>query len=125
MSQKLQIFARPRWNDTGLDVTEGERVIARSVSGHWIDGGVGSDALGFEKPWLTPWKWTRRCREARWFELVAVVGRFDGPYHLIARDGSFVAERAGRVYLFANDAWIMYWNNSGALEVELEKASAA
>jgi hypothetical protein len=30
-----------------------------------------------------------------------------------------IASGEGRLYLFANDLPLMYWNNSGALDVEI------
>jgi hypothetical protein len=116
----MKIFARNRWNDTRLEVAAGDRVVV-TASGTWHDSGIPSGPEGFEKPWLDPLAWTRRCRPAHWFELVAVVGQYDGPYHRIGTGGEFIADRAGRVQLFANDAWIMYWNNRGEIDVELGK----
>lgn len=118
LESDLEVYANKRWNDTGIDVAQGTEV-AIVAEGAWIDGGIQVGPDGFERPWLNPVKWTRRCREAHWFELVAAAGRFDGPYYRIGRSGGFSAKRAGRLYLFANDAWLMYWNNKGALEIEV------
>ncbi len=49
------------------------------------------------------------------------MGQYDGPYHRIGTSGEFIADRAGRVQLFANDAWVMYWNNHGAIEADIRK----
>ena len=114
----VTVCAKRRWNDTKLDLREGDPVRI-TASGAWTDWTIPTDPGGFEKPHLAWLRWTRRCRDARWFELVAVIGKSDGPYHRIGREGRFTADRSGRLYLFANDAWIMYWNNKGAIEAEV------
>ena len=36
---------------------------------------------------------------------------------------TFTAKESGYLYLFANDAWAMYGNNAGSLEVEITRLS--
>lgn len=120
----IQIEAGEKWNDADIDVEIGDEVEI-TASGTWYDSGIQAGPEGFFRWWLWPVGWTRRCASARWFELIAVVGRFDGPYHRIGRDGRFVATRAGRIYLFANDNWFRYGNNRGAISATVRTTPRA
>lgn len=57
---------------------------------------------------------------APWFCLCATVGQMKRPIHRIGSAGRFEAKRDGRLYLFANDAWLFYFNNSGSIETTIQ-----
>jgi hypothetical protein len=116
----IPVFARERFNDTNVDVEQGDRLLI-TARGEWIDAYIEAGPEGFRRWWLTPVGWTRRYPEARWFELVAVVGKNGGPYFRIGSCGEFTATKSGRAYLFANDTWFKYGNNKGQLEAEVTK----
>jgi hypothetical protein len=107
-----------RWNDTGLDVEIGER-IAIEAEGVWKDYRISCGPNGFVNTIMAPLNLTKRHRAARWFELVAVIGKFDGPYYRIGESATFECRTAGRLYLFANDAWYLYFNNSGSISARI------
>ncbi|MDF7775117.1 hypothetical protein P1X14_07655 [Sphingomonas sp. AOB5] len=116
----MQVIARELWNDTGIDVAPGDR-LRITASGKWDDWFEKTNAGGYERWHMAPFRFMRRCRPAKWFELVASVGKDGGEYHRIGHGAELTAARAGRLYLFANDARIAYWNNDGAIEAAIEQ----
>ncbi|WP_420002620.1 DUF2235 domain-containing protein [Arenibacterium sp. LLYu02] len=77
---------------------------------------------------------SRRVVEAPWFALMGAIGSGRGntevgggiedhDTHLLGTDKTFTARESGYLYLFANDAWVMYGNNAGSLEVEITRLS--
>lgn len=119
MAKAVEVFARCKWNDTGLDIIRGQtvRIVAE---GQWIDSSIQASPDGFEKPWLNPVRFTRRLPSTPWFCLCATVDRMKRPIHRIGKSGEFVAGRDGRLYLFANDAWLFYANNKGSIQATVE-----
>lgn len=116
---EVEVLASCKWNDTQLDIVCGQtvRIVAE---GRWIDSSIPASPEGFEKPWLNLVRFTRRLPSAPWFCLCATVDRMKQPIHRIGKVGEFVAERDGRLYLFANDAWLFYGNNEGSIEATVE-----
>lgn len=110
------ICASERWNDTGIDVLVGEALNFR-VSGVWYDRKEESTSTGYHKPLFVPVAWLRRYPHAKWFALIACVER-TRRCTPIQPDRPFVPEASGRLYMYANDLWPMYFNNSGYLTVE-------
>ena len=77
---------------------------------------------------------SRRVVEAPWIALIGAIGSGRGntevgggiedhDTHLLGTDKTFTARDSGYLYLFANDAWVMYGNNAGSLEVEITRLS--
>jgi hypothetical protein len=119
----VTVHAAEHWNDSQLDVLEGD-MVGVAAAGVWIDGSMPPcDAVGFERWHLAPFRFRRRCRHANWFCLIAQVGK-DGMPHPVGVSGQFSADRSGRAFLYANDLWSRYGNNQGASEVILERTSA-
>lgn len=123
MSLVTPVVARCRWNDTGIDVRQGQRVHI-TASGEWTDDTIRATPDGFEKPRLNPFRWARRLPSAKWFCLCATVGQMKKPIHRIGSAGEFIAGRDGRLYLFANDAWLFYFNNHGEITATITVADA-
>ena len=66
-------------------------------------------------------RWFRRFDGAEWYALVGCV-KGDGNWMFkIGRSTEQVMARGGRLTAFANDAWLMYWNNHGTLNLEVER----
>ena len=42
---------------------------------------------------------------------------------LLAYDSPYEATATGVLHYFANDLWIMYWNNRGAIDLRVEELS--
>ena len=111
------------------------------ASGTWRDAGIEVDARGYPLPdrgyaafgirgtrqtiFELSERW-RRVPEANWFALICTVGKttataFDVG-RILARDGVYIAEHNGPLYCFANDLPFMYWNNHGAITLEVHPA---
>jgi len=123
MDTTVEVKAALRWNDGMLDIREGQ-VVRITASGEWTDDWIRTTPAGFDKPWLAPVKFTRRLPSAPWFCLCATVDRMKRPIHRIGTGGEFVARRSGRLWLFANDAWLFYFNNKGSITATITVADA-
>jgi len=119
VKNSAEIFAAERWNDTLIDVLEGQRITI-TAEGSWTDSTIVCGAGGFERPWLNLVRWTRRAPGASWFCLTASVGQMKRPLFPVGSRGSFQAPCEGRLYLFANDAWAFYFNNSGFISAVID-----
>lgn len=112
----VRVWAERRFNPTGIEITPGATIRVRAPGG-WKDWFQPATADGYDKGYMRLFAFTRRVPGAPWFRLCAVIGA-SSPVAL-GVDAVFEAKTAGPLYLFANDAWLMYWNNKGYIDVEL------
>ena len=120
----VTVEARKPWNDTRIDVKTGETLIFTVFPGQWHDAGISSTAGGYNPPLgLRPWGWLLCNQKGRWFELTGAVGRTITTAFAIGDGGRIRMPATGRLYLFANDVPLFYWNNHGALSVEIKQVS--
>ncbi|MDR0212055.1 MAG: hypothetical protein LBJ33_23220 [Pseudomonas putida] len=113
-----------RWVRTDVNLVQGARYYFRAT-GTWRDAWIPCDANGYDRPYLRWAKGTLRCHAdgARWFTLIGAIDRAGASLFAIG-DGSRWAEgwrasAAGRLDVFANDTALMYWNNHGAITLEV------
>lgn len=123
VKNSVRILADQRWNDTLIDIHEGQRITI-TAQGSWKDSTIICGPDGFERPWLNWVRWSRRAPRAPWFCLIASVGQMKRPLFPVGRHVSFEAPCEGRLYLFANDAWAFYFNNSGCISAVIEVADS-
>lgn len=116
---EVDVLACRQWNDSGIDVTEGQTVRI-SASGEWTDWRISTGPNGFERWYLRPFVFLKRCRRAPWFCLIASIGKDARTCHVVGDKGGFTAKSSGRLYLYANDAWSKYGNNSGRIVAKVE-----
>lgn len=64
-----------------------------------------------------------RCRQARWFQLVAAAGTSSKQMVPIGLGAvaSFTADEDCELEFFANDVVFMYWNNAGVIHVAVTR----
>jgi hypothetical protein len=118
------VYANRPWNDTGLDVVSGQTFNFSVPSGEvWIDWQRACGADGYASNRFTrPWEVFRRVPNAKWFELVATIGKStQHPIVIGSRLLDFLPDSPGRLYLFANDLPWMYWNNRGLIGVRITR----
>jgi hypothetical protein len=70
------------------------------------------------------WEWAKRERTAKWFSLIGQIAgsprtQFDIG-QLIENNVVYLPPTSGLLYCFANDAWLMYWNNAGSIELDVQ-----
>lgn len=123
MTHTIPIDSALRWNDSKIDIRKGQ-MVRITATGTWIDDWIEATPDGFEKPWLTPLRFARRLPSAPWFCLCATVDQMKQPIHRIGSAGEFEAGRDGRLWLFANDAWYFYRNNSGCISATITVVDA-
>ena len=118
------IFARPHWTDVPVSLEAGKRYFLRA-SGEWLDWKTRSPANGYSNNSLGWASFALRCRlpGATWFTLIGSVGRTT-EHQFVIGDGSrwaegWVATSSGPLCCFANDVPMFYWNNHGALTLEV------
>jgi uncharacterized protein (DUF2235 family) len=151
-SKTLAVHAAYCWNSAGLQVKAGQRyrVVAK---GEWWDAHYNSTADGYESPsvLLKMAEDARRCKDARWFRLIAAVHpspvlESKNPHNVVSgvlqsliksvsgiddesdltaigANGDIEVKRDGFLYLFANDAAWAYSNNHGELTVTVQRVA--
>lgn len=120
----IPIQAEKSWNGTGILVCAGENYRIDASSEVWSDAGIECTAAG--QPGRGIQKMFRafvRCRQAKWFELVAIAGKSNEQMHPIGlgKDVSFSMEGNYELGFFANDVFFMYFNNSGVIHVAITR----
>ena len=116
------IQARRRWNDTGIDLYKGQSYLLRS-SGEWCDWHYLASPRGYKSrntaQRLTTW--VRRHHAADWFTLVGSISKRRNTYFVISSGGEYRPARHGRLFCFANDIWLFYFNNSGYVQLAVTR----
>jgi hypothetical protein len=118
------IAADCRWVETPVVAEAGNRYYFKAT-GRWRDASIECDADGHDDPKLQWMKFLLRYRgqSASWFTLIGCVAKDSASMFAIGTGdrlhGGWTASRSGPIYCFANDAWFMYWNNRGAVQLEI------
>ena len=125
----VTVPSRPRDVRTNITLEPGTRY-SITAHGAWTDWYVHTDAAGYENAIMKPFDRLKRVPHARWFALVCCVGT---PARTPSMELCSVIGASGNLsvpeatapgqtaHCFANDAYEMYWNNYGALTVEVSK----
>jgi len=115
------IQARPRWNCTGIRLKKGT-TYSITAEGTWWDAKYKHDPDGHpsQSTILRMWEWARRMRHENWFKLICAQDYDNQTAFPVGRHRQFVAARDGELTCFANDVWIMYWNNTGCIQMTVK-----
>ena len=120
----VQIEAIKKWNQTPYLLTKGKKY-EFSATGQWIDWYITTDVKGFENLWLKPFKILRRFPNAKWFSLIGAIDRDKSTQFdiglLIDNRKTYIANKTGTLYCFANDVFLAYANNKGAIDLKVEE----
>ena len=121
-SRKFEICAKPKWNDTALAMKAGERY--RFVAtGEWCDASISTGPEGYVSDrWF--FRLTERFRRRpsdNWFALIGAVGRDEPATFLIGSGTVETVAVDGILNCYANDLWLFYFNNSGAVTLEVTR----
>lgn len=111
------VFARGKLNATGIVLNAGRVYDLQVVEiEDWRDWTIQTDADGFEKWYMTPFRLLRRVRRGRWFQLAGQIGEGGSTTFLIRSAlGGFQPSSTGALLLFTNDVGWAYGNNHGVL----------
>ena len=120
-----KIRARRRWNETPYHLQEGKSYLF-SASGTWHDGLAWKvRPTGYSNFLLKPFERWRRKPKAKWFSLIGAIDRRTSSQfdigRLIEEGETYRPGASGQLFCFANDLWLMYWNNFGAVDLEVEE----
>lgn len=115
----MQVFSKPYWTDTGLDLRAGQTV-RLTATGTWTDWTTPSGPDGYDRPIMSIAKPLRRLRKAPWFALCGALDRRGDKAFLIGAEAQIIAPRDGRLFVFANDVPGFYFNNSGSIDLTVE-----
>jgi len=120
----VSIQARPHWNDTGIDLYKGQSYLL-NASGEWRDWKYRASPCGYKSrntaQRLTTW--ARRHRAADWFALVGSISKHHNTYFTIGCGSECQPTRDGRLFCFANDNWLFYFNNSGCVQLVVTRVA--
>jgi hypothetical protein len=115
------VYSKNKWNDTNIRVVAG-RTYSYRAKGQWKDKNIECDADGFTHVWMDLSGWMiKRVPSAKWFQLIATVGKDKSHVIKLGTSGRFKAPRSGTLWAFANDASFAYANNSGAVELDVDE----
>ena len=118
----LVIDSRVHWNVTGIVLGSNQTYRFETPSdAWWSDSSIRCGPEGYRKALFRPLEGFRRVPQAAWFELVGAVGEDEPALFRIGRGCDYPVTRSGHLRLFANDLWFMYWNNHGAISVNLTR----
>ena len=118
-SATATIQARPRWNCTGI-LLKKDTPYDISAEGTWWDATHrhGPDGDTSQKSVvLRMWEWARRMRHENWFKLICAQDYDKRTAFPVGSHKPFVPSRDGELTCYANDVWIMYWNNTGCIKM--------
>lgn len=123
----VDVVARCYWNNTALHVTAGQRYQFVAV-GAWTDLLVRCGADGYPTPWWSLPQWIaqgfRRLPKENWFVLAGAVRAEENNRYFVVGTGREIRMPAtGQLAFFANDVPGFYWNNFGAIRLEIARLS--
>ena len=118
----LPLAARLRWNDTGLDLLLGA-TYQLVATGSWVDCRTVSGPEGYPSPnvLLRIAEWARAVPAEPWFALIGGLDRDRRTDFAVGRGCDYAPPRSGRLTCFANDVPLMYFNNSGQIQLTVER----
>lgn len=123
-SPLIPVSACNPWNDSGIDLAVGA-TYSFTATGQWKDASIEWGPDGYEStPLLKLFERLRRVPDARYFKLIGTIGRsLDSVIVIGSSLPDFAPTRPGRLYCFANDVRIMYWNNSGDVQLKITRTA--
>lgn len=123
-SINVEIRAREKWNDTGVQVSAGESYLF-AATGQWDDASHTCGPDGYPSPnfILRAAERLRRVPAAPWFALIGAVNQDSATTFFIGKGITRAFNGNGSLSCFANDVSFMYWNNRGSVELKITRIS--
>ena len=119
-----EIEAKPRWNETGIQLVAGEEYEI-TASGTWVDLNITHGPDGDPSPgwYMRLFEGARRMPHENWF---ALIGALDSDQDTAFKIGSHYvvkATQSGQLCCYANDVPGFYWNNKGTISLQLTRTA--
>jgi hypothetical protein len=124
----VPIDASSRWVD-GWDppyvpeiLLEANTPYRFSAGGTWCDASIACGPDGYSNPNLALRlaEGLRRVPGARWFMLMGTVDRDTSLLKAIGPGATITFPKSGKLSCFANDVWLMYFNNRGSVMLTVD-----
>jgi len=116
-----KVDSRRWWNPSGVVVRRGEVYEIKVPPGQvWCDASIEHTPEGKEIDKLNGWKWLRRVKDQPWFALIGSVSK-KHTFPVLNGIDKWTAPADGELFFYANDVWFMYWNNKGAIDVNVQR----
>ena len=119
---RAMIVASADWNDTGIDLIAGARY-SMTAMGTWHDRQFRAGPEG-----VPPQNWVQRIfspllrfPNGHYMTLIGCIDQDMGSAFAIGANANYKATRNGRLWCFANDVRFAYGNNSGAIELIVDR----
>ena len=118
------IHAGLKWNDVTIVLQKGERY-RFAASGKWYDARISCGPQGYPSPgWLfRRLERFRRFRNGNWFTLIGTIGKDLSTAFSIGAGTELDVPQDGILYCFANDLPGFYGNNSGTVELYIQRVA--
>jgi hypothetical protein len=96
-----------------------------NATGHWTDLRYRCEADGYPSmSWLfRRLEWARRVPDAQWFALIGAMDFDRADRFVIGKQASYQPVSDGELLCFANDLWATYFNNHGAVELQVTEVA--
>ena len=116
------IVANAEWNDTGIDLVRGARY-RMTATGSWHDRQFRSGPDGVPPQNLVQRIFSPLLRfpNGHYMTLIGCIDQDMGSAFAIGANANYKATRDGRLWCFANDVRFAYGNNSGAIELIVDR----
>ena len=116
------IVANAEWNDTGIDLVRGARY-RMTATGSWHDRKFRSGPDGVPPQNLVQRIFSPLLRfpNGHYMTLIGCIDQDMGSAFAIGANANYKATRDGRLWCFANDVRFAYGNNSGAIELIVDR----
>ena len=119
----IRVSARRRWNPLGVLARPGETFLF-ACQGRWWDLHLGSGPEGQPGNCIQRRvEHLKRMRDAPWFCVIGSLGTDGEALFAIGAGGKWTntTRRTAPLYAFANDVPGFYWNNWGAIRMEVRR----
>lgn len=116
----VKIVANCFWNHTGV-ILEKNVFYSFSITkiDNLIDSFIETDANGYNRFWLNPFKSFLRYPAANWFTLIGTIDK-NHPFR-IGMMNRTVLTVSGELICYFNDIPGFYWNNKGFVELRIRQ----
>lgn len=118
IEEEYTIYASTYWNKTNVDVKPGERY-QFTAEGKWRDLFHEHDADGKLYDSLKMATGLLRFKNKLFFTLIGSIDREED--FVVGKHLDKTFDRGGRLWFYANDVPLFYWNNTGKLILKIKR----